>query len=122
MSNRVGRGATCMALLVGAVLVGVAPSGAQGTKPAAGEVGITSDEIRVAVVADVENPLSPGQFQSQVDAMQGYAKYANTRGGVAGRKLVVDFIDSRLNPDESRTQRSRPAVTTSRWSAPPPCS
>ena len=102
MSSRVGRGATCMALLVGAVLVGVAPSGAQGEKPAAGEIGITSDEIRVAVVADVENPLSPGQFQSQVDAMQGYAKYANARGGVAGRKLVVDFIDSKLNPDESR--------------------
>ncbi len=75
---------------------------AQGEKPAAGEIGITAKEIHIAVVADVENPLSPGQFQSQVDAVQGYARYVNKRGGIADRKLVVDFIDSKLNPDESR--------------------
>jgi ABC-type branched-subunit amino acid transport system substrate-binding protein len=81
----------------------VAPtSAATGGAPAAGEVGITKDTIRVAVVADVDTPLSPGVFKGQVDGMKAYAKYANAHGGIAGRKLVVDFIDSQLNPDETR--------------------
>lgn len=91
------------AMLVAGTVVGI-PVGAQGgdEKPQAGEIGVTADEIRVAVVADVENPLSPGQFQSQVDAMQAYAEFANDNGGIAGRELVIDFIDSRLNADEAR--------------------
>ncbi|MEX2253969.1 MAG: ABC transporter substrate-binding protein [Acidimicrobiia bacterium] len=102
-SNRVvGRTGVLVALLVSAVFVGSAPVAAQDEKPVAGEIGITENEIRVAVVADVESPLAPGQFKSQVDAMRGYAKYVNARDGIAGRKLVVDFIDSKLNPDESR--------------------
>jgi hypothetical protein len=98
----VARVALLAAVLVSAVAFAGVPVGAQGEKPAAGEIGVTADEIRVAVVADVENPLSPGQFQSQVDAMQAYAEFVNDNGGIAGRDLVVDFIDSRLNPDESR--------------------
>jgi ABC-type branched-subunit amino acid transport system substrate-binding protein len=93
--------AVLVGVLVATVAVGV-PAGAQDEKPEAGEIGVTADEIRVAVIADVENPLSPGQFQSQVDAMQAYAKYVNENGGIAGRDLVIDFIDSRLNPDETR--------------------
>ena len=34
--------------------------------------------------------------------MQGFAKYINGEGGLAGRKVVVDFIDSKLNGDETR--------------------
>ena len=39
------------------------------------------------------------------DAVQGFAKYINSKaggGGLAGRKVVVDFIDSKLNGDETR--------------------
>ena len=78
------------------------PGAAAEEKPAAGEIGISAKEIRIAIVADVDSPLSPGVFQGQVDAIRGYAKYINKRGGVAGRKLVVDFIDSKLSPDEAR--------------------
>jgi ABC-type branched-subunit amino acid transport system substrate-binding protein len=100
-----GRWAT---FVVGAVVVAVAAmatssaTAADTEKPVAGEIGITADEIRIAIVADVDTPLSPGVFQAQVDAVQGYARYVNKRGGVAGRKLAVEFIDSKLNPDESR--------------------
>jgi len=103
MSKRSGaRAVVLTALVVGMMGLGAVAAPAQDEKPAAGEIGITAKEIRVAVIADVDNPLSPGQFQSQVTAMQGYAKYVNKRGGIADRKLVIDFIDSKLNPDESR--------------------
>ena len=39
--------------------------------------------------------------------MKGGAKYLNSKaggGGVAGRKVVVDFIDSKLNPNDARNR------------------
>jgi ABC-type branched-subunit amino acid transport system substrate-binding protein len=37
-----------------------------------------------------------------VKGVQGWGKYVNANGGVAGRKVEVDFIDSKLNPNETR--------------------
>ncbi len=34
--------------------------------------------------------------------MKGAAKYINANGGIAGRKLAVDFIDSKLNANDAR--------------------
>lgn len=79
-----------------------AAQGAGAEKPRAAEVGVTATEIRVAVVADVDNPFAPGLFQGSVDGVQGWAKYVNKNGGLAGRKVMVDFIDSRLSADEAR--------------------
>jgi ABC-type branched-subunit amino acid transport system substrate-binding protein len=66
------------------------------------DVGVSADEIRIAVLADVENDLQPGLFQGTPDAMEGFEEYINDQGGLAGRKLVVDFIDSHLDADETR--------------------
>jgi ABC-type branched-subunit amino acid transport system substrate-binding protein len=66
------------------------------------EVGITEDEIRIAVIADVENQLAPGLFEGAPKGVEGWAKNINKKGGLAGRKVVVDFIDSHLSPDDSR--------------------
>jgi ABC-type branched-subunit amino acid transport system substrate-binding protein len=80
-------------------------AGAQSTgseKPKATEVGITPTEIHIAVVADVDNPFAPGLFQASVDGVKGVAKYINATGGIAGRKLVVDFYDSQVNPNQTR--------------------
>ena len=71
-------------------------------KPTATEVGVTATTVRIAVVADVNTPLAPGLFQGSVDGVKGWAKYVNANGGLAGRKVVVDFIDSKLNGDEAR--------------------
>jgi ABC-type branched-subunit amino acid transport system substrate-binding protein len=70
--------------------------------PAASDVGVTAKEIRVAVVADVDNSFAPGLFKGSVDGVQGWAKYVNKHGGIAGRKVVVDFLDSQLSADEAR--------------------
>ena len=34
--------------------------------------------------------------------MKAWAKVVNKDGGIAGRKVVIDFIDSKLNPNETR--------------------
>ncbi len=89
-----------------AVTLGLTTSMATGAdakeKPAASEVGVSATEIHVAVVADVDTPLAPNLFVGSRDAVLGFAKYINATGGLAGRKLVVDFYDSKLNPTETR--------------------
>jgi hypothetical protein len=76
--------------------------GGGGESLEATDIGITADEIRVSILADVENQLQPGLFQGSPDAMAGFEKFINDNGGLAGRKLVVDFIDTHLSPDDTR--------------------
>ena len=78
------------------------PAAAAADPPVATDIGVTPHEIRIAVVADVDSPLAPGLFQGAVDAVRGFARYVNANRGLAGRRLVVDFIDSRLSADEAR--------------------
>ena len=62
--------------------------------------GSPPTEIHIAVVADVDNPIVPNLFKGPVDAVKGLAKFINSKaggGGLAGRKVVVDFYDSKLN-------------------------
>ena len=94
-------GLATVALAAAAVL----PASAQTPRAAANkasDVGVTADTIRIAVVADVDNPILPGIFKSAVDGVNGAVKTINKSGGIAGRKLQVDFIDSKLNPNEAR--------------------
>jgi ABC-type branched-subunit amino acid transport system substrate-binding protein len=97
--------ACAFALVISTALVtlGAVSAGAQTKEPnKATEVGVTADTIRIAVIADVDNPFAPGLFQSAVDSVNGVAKYINAKGGIAGRQVKVDFIDSHLNPNEAR--------------------
>jgi ABC-type branched-subunit amino acid transport system substrate-binding protein len=89
-------------VLVSAGTTAVAVAQGAGDKATATEVGITATTIRIAVVADVDNQLAPGIFQGSVDGVKGWAKYTNAHGGLAGRKVQVDFIDSKLDADEAR--------------------
>ena len=100
-----------MGLLAGACLLalitgGAIPATAQNdASPKATEVGVSPTEIHIAVAADVDNPFAPGLFQGAVDGVKGAAKYINSKaggGGLAGRKLVVDFIDTHLNANDTR--------------------
>jgi len=100
------------ALLVGGIiaavgLVGVGSAAAQsGTgKPHATEIGVTAGEIHIAVIADVDNPLAPGLFKGAVDGVKAGAAFLNSKaggGGLAGRKVVVDFYDSQVNANAAR--------------------
>ncbi len=83
-------------------VAGAQGGGGGGDSLEATEVGITADEIRIAVIADVENPLQPGLFQGAPDAINGFAEFINDNGGLAGRELVVDFLDSHLSADDTR--------------------
>jgi hypothetical protein len=105
--KRILAGTAIAALAVVLAAVGVVPAGAQSgsEKPTASDVGVTANEIHIAVVADVNNPLVPGLFEGARYGVEGAAKYLNSKaggGGVAGRKLVVDFLDSELNANKSR--------------------
>lgn len=91
-------------LVTAAAWVGVIGSaGAQsGSAPLrATDVGITPTTIRVAVLADVDTPAAPGLFQGSVSAVEGWARYMNSIGGLAGRKVVVDFIDTHLSDSDA---------------------
>jgi ABC-type branched-subunit amino acid transport system substrate-binding protein len=93
--------AVLLVALIGSAL-SVPAATAQAAKAKAAEVGITDTQIRIAVIADVDTPVQPGLFKASVDAVQAWAKAVNQQGGVAGRKVVVDFIDSKLNPNATR--------------------
>lgn len=93
-------GVVALLVVVGTALLGV-PAGAQ-AKSGEQEIGITKDTIKVAVVADVDNPIVPGVLQGIVDGVQGWGKYVNANGGIAGRKVEVDFIDSKLSANDAR--------------------
>src|SRR4051794_8225269 len=103
--KRVWGAVVCAAIVVG--LAGVSTTaGAQSAteKPKATDVGITDKEIHIAVIADVDTPLAPNLFKASKDAVEGVGKYLNSKaggGGLAGRKVVIDFLDSKLNPTES---------------------
>lgn len=66
------------------------------------DTGITPTEIHIAVIADNDNAIKPGLFKVAFDGMKAWAAAVNARGGLAGRKVVVDELDSKLNPDEYR--------------------
>jgi hypothetical protein len=93
---------TALVVSVSTLVAPGAQAGAQSSDeaPKATDVGITADEIHVAVVADVDNPFAPNIFKGSVDAVKGAAKFLNSKaggGGLAGRTVVVDFYDSELN-------------------------
>jgi ABC-type branched-subunit amino acid transport system substrate-binding protein len=79
------------------VLPTAAPT-ASGTVPAS-DVGITATTIKVGMIADVNNPLVPGLFQNSVNTVKSWASIVNKAGGLDGRKIVVDFCDSKLDPN-----------------------
>ena len=52
-------------------VLALVPAGAQ-QKAKADDVGITDKEIRIAVIADVDNPVVPGLFKSGADAVKAW--------------------------------------------------
>ncbi len=99
--KRVWGAVLCAVIVVGLLAVaGTAGAQSSDEQPKATDVGITAKEIHIAVVADVDNPIVPNLFKASKDAVEGVAKYLNSKaggGGLAGRKVVVDFYDSKLN-------------------------
>jgi hypothetical protein len=98
-----------VAAIAAALGILAAPAVGQAGKetPRATEVGVTPSEIHIAVIADVDNPFLPGVMAGARDAVQSFGKYINGSCAtkdkcLAGRKLVVDFYDSQLDPTKTR--------------------
>jgi ABC-type branched-subunit amino acid transport system substrate-binding protein len=80
------------------------PTTAKVTEPLqATEIGVTATEIKISIMADVDNAAAPGLFKGAKDAMLAFGDYINGQGGLAGRKLVVEFIDSKLSADAAQS-------------------
>ncbi|MDP9181653.1 MAG: ABC transporter substrate-binding protein [Actinomycetota bacterium] len=76
------------------------PAGGNG---GATDVGVTATTITVANVSDVTGAV-PGLFEDARFAAQAYAKYFNSRyGGIYGRRLVVEALDSQLDTGAARS-------------------
>ncbi len=72
-------------------------------KPSGGtDIGLTATTMRIAIIADVASPFQPGLFQDSVDAVNAWATLVNNNGGIAGRKVTVDFIDSKSDANAAR--------------------
>jgi len=84
---------------------GGAGSGAAGSTSASGtaapgtEVGLTGTTIRIASIDDINTPVAPGLFQRNVNVIKAWASMVNAQGGLAGRKVVVDVCDAKLDPN-----------------------
>src|SRR2546430_15251464 len=91
--------------LVGALFPAAATARSQQEQPAASEIGVTPDTIRIAVIADVDNAARPGLFQGSVNGVRAAAKFINDSGGVAGgREIQGDVIHPNLVAGEGGTR------------------
>jgi len=71
------------------------------------EKGVTATTITVTTVAAVDVPGFQGLFQGSHNGVDGWAKYINNsckpkNTCVAGRKIVVKHVDSKLSGDTAR--------------------
>jgi ABC-type branched-subunit amino acid transport system substrate-binding protein len=88
-----------------------APGAAAGPEPAVGaaagarrmasDVGITPDTMTIGHVTQLSGPV-PGLFEGSVRGINAYAAYANSKGGLAGRKLVVETRDDQFDAAQNR--------------------
>lgn len=62
------------------------------------EIGVSEDTIKVIIMADSDNALSPGLFEGARVGAFAWADDVNARGGLACRTVEIEFWDSMLNP------------------------
>ena len=65
------------------------------------DIGITGDEIKIGVVADLTGVV-PGLFKAAPEAVKAYAEKVNSEGGIHGRQLVVEEYDTGTNDNGNR--------------------
>lgn len=58
--------------------------------------GVTDDAISIATIADIKTEAVGNLFQGNLDATKAFVAYCNSLGGINGREVKLDFIDSKL--------------------------
>ncbi len=82
-----------VAVLVAVSLIAVLTAGVAGaatTYPAVNQPGVTAKEIKVGGVASISNDPTGASLGSAFDGTKAYFAYINSKGGIYGRKLVLD--------------------------------
>jgi len=114
------RGLVGGSLIVGMVLVGegaVTDSASAAATPAstcptpaaptaaqtASTTGVTSKSITVGNVSIISGPV-PGLFEGAPIGVKAYFDYINSKGGVDGRKLLVDSKDDAFSGQQNETE------------------
>ena len=64
--------------------------------------GVTPSEIRIGTMADPGFVARPGLDQELFDAATVFSKWCNDAGGINGRKITVDLLDSALTNVKSK--------------------
>ncbi len=59
--------------------------------------GITAKTVTVGSISDISSPV-PGLFAGAKTGTEAYFAYVNSQGGVNGRKLVLNGMDSAFSP------------------------
>lgn len=81
---------------------GVAPAqtGSGGTRTAS-EKGVDANTINITVPAAIDVPGSAGLFQGSITGVKAWADFENAHGGLAGRKINVTGIDTKLGSENA---------------------
>jgi ABC-type branched-subunit amino acid transport system substrate-binding protein len=92
MSRSRTRGTRAVAVLAAMAVVGVIgiPAAGAATFPAVDQPGVTAKEVKVGGVVTASNDPTGGALDTAFDGVEAYFKYINSKGGVYGRKLVLD--------------------------------
>ncbi|MCA1834659.1 MAG: ABC transporter substrate-binding protein [Actinobacteria bacterium] len=67
-----------------------------GCKGGATDQGVTSSTLKLGLIASLTGPL-PGQFDSEVEAVDSYFRAINDAGGICGRKIILEIRDDNGN-------------------------
>ncbi len=73
-----------------------------GDAKGATDQGVTDTDITISTIQDISGPR-PGLFQGNKDAIDAFAAYCNSLGGVLGRKLKLNDLDSALFGHRDKT-------------------
>ena len=87
----------------------------------ASTTGITSNSVTVGNVSIISGPV-PGLFEGAPIGVKAYFAYINSKGGVNGRKLIVDSKDDAFSGQQNATEtQDADRPTTSPWWAASRC-
>jgi ABC-type branched-subunit amino acid transport system substrate-binding protein len=91
-ASRAVRCGLALAIGSGALVLGVGAAGA-GAATTVAAPGVTATSVTVGSISDISEPIA-GLFQGAKVGTQAYFAYINSKGGVNGRKLILNGMDS----------------------------
>jgi branched-chain amino acid transport system substrate-binding protein len=78
---------------------GNAAAGGPGGPNTASDVGVTPTSIKIGNITSIQGQFGPDAFSPSLYGLQAYASAVNARGGINGRKVIIDTCDDRDSGD-----------------------